>query len=105
VLSPKHLAIVRAALKYLDDEISPHGKEALFDYLDEAGRTLDPEIEDLKTARRKLDSVELNYLLVDSTGIVVESERLIPSSTDDELSFQSDLSLLATVLVPIQPSL
>ena len=102
MLTEKHLAVVRAALKYLDEEMSPHGKDALFDYLDETGRSLAPTVEDIKTARRIFDSVELNYLLVDSTGIVIESERLIPSSSDDEVSFQSDLSLLAAVLVPIQ---
>lgn len=102
MLTAKHLAVVRAALKYLDEEISPHGKDALFDYLDETGRNLDPAIEDIKMARRIFDSVELNYLLVDSTGIVIESERLIPALSGDEISFQSDLSLLAAVLVPNQ---
>ena len=102
MLTEKHLAVVRAALTYLDEEISPHGNDALFDYLDESGRNLDPAIEDVKTARRIFDSVELNHLLVDSTGIVIESERLIPASSDDEINFHSDLSLLAAVLVPIQ---
>ena len=102
MLTEKHLAVVRAALKYLDEEISPHGKNALRDYLDETGTGLDPAIEDIKTARGLFDSVELNYLLVDSTGIVIESERLIPASSGDEINFHSDLSLLAAVLVPIQ---
>lgn len=102
MLTEKHFAVVRAALTYLDEEISPHGKDALCEYLDETGKSLDPAIEDIKTARRIFDSVELSYLLVDSTGIVIESERLIPASSGDEISFQSDLSLLAAVLVPNQ---
>ena len=102
MLTEKHLAVVRAALMYLDEEISPHGKEALFDYLDGAGKILAPSIEDIKTARSFFDVIELNYLVVDSTGIVIESERLLPASSGNEISFQSDLSLLAAVLVPIQ---
>ena len=101
MLKQHHLAIVRAALKYLDEEISPHGTEVLLHYLDEQKEVSDATADHIKEARDFFDSVELNYALVDSLAVYIESERLIPALSNQELSFQSDLSLLATVLVKV----
>lgn len=102
MLTEKHLAAVRAALKFLDEEMSPSGSEALFHYLDEQGRASGVSIQGVKVARKYFDQVDLFYVLVDSAGVVVDSDRLIAASSKDELNFQSDLSLLASVLVPNQ---
>ena len=101
MLKQHHLAIVRAALKYLDEEISPHGTEVLLHYLDEQNEASNATGDHIAEARDFFDSVELNYALVDSLGIYIESERLIPALSNQELSFLSDLSLLATVLVKV----
>ena len=98
MLTEKHLAVVRAALKFLDEEMSPSGSETLFHYLD--GRVEDVSIEDVKVTRKRFGEVDLFYVLVDAACVVVDSERLIAASSPDELNFQSDLSLLASVLVP-----
>ena len=34
MLTERHLAVVRAALKFLDEEMSPSGPASLFHYLD-----------------------------------------------------------------------
>ena len=102
MLKQHHLAVVRAALKYLDEEISPHGTEVLLHYLDEQNKTSDATADHIVEARDFFDSVELNYALVDSLGIYIESEKLIPASCYQELSFQSDLSQLATVFVRVE---
>jgi hypothetical protein len=102
VLTEKHLAVVRAALKFLDEEMSPSGIDALFHYLDIEGRSIGVSLDDLHSARQFFESVDLSYVLVDSTGVAIESEQLIPASSNTELNFQSDLSLLASVLVPIR---
>lgn len=101
MLKQHHLAVVRAALKYLDEEISPHGTEVLIHYLDDQNEASDATADHIKEARDFFDSVELNYVLVDSLAVYIESERLIPALSNQELSFQSDLSLLATVLVKV----
>lgn len=101
MLKQHHLAVVRAALKYLDEEISPNGTEVLLHYLDEQNETSKVTADHIVEARDFFDSVELNYALVDSLGLYIESERLIPALSNQELSFQSDLSLLATVLVKV----
>ena len=102
MLTLKQLAVIRAALKFLDEEMSPSGPEALFHYLDDQGRTGEVSTHDIKAAREYLEQVGLFYVLIDSTGIVVDSKRLIAASSEDELNFQSDLSVLASVLVPAQ---
>ena len=102
MLKQLHLAVVRAALKYLDEEISPHGTEVLLHYLDEQSESANVTADHIAEARDFFDSVDLNYALVDSTGVFLESKLLIPAPPDGELSFQSDLSLLATVLVKVQ---
>ena len=102
MLKQHHLAVVRAALKYLDEEISPHGTEVLLHYLDEQNETSDATADHIVEARDFFDSVELNYAWVDSSGIYIESDRLIPAPTNSGQIFQSDLSLLATVLVKVQ---
>ena len=102
MLTLKHLAVVRAALKYLDEEMSPNGSEALFHYLDDQGRAGGVSTHDIKVAREYLEQVDLFYVLVDSAGLAVDSNRLIAASSEDEPNFQSDLSVLASVLLPIQ---
>ena len=100
MLTEKHLALVRAALKFFDEEMSPSGTNALLPYLDDQGKAANVDISDVAQTRNFFDSVDMGYVLVDSTGILVESQRLIPASPSVALNFQSDLSLLAVVLIP-----
>ena len=102
MLKQHHLAVVRAALKYTDEEISPHGIEILLPYLDEESKASNVTVEHIAETRAFFDNAELNYALVDSTGVMIESERLILASSSEDLNFQSDLSLLATVFIQVQ---
>ena len=101
MLTERHLAVVRAALQFLAEEMGPSGSEALFHYLCEQDRAAGISIDDINTARELFDQFDLFYVLVDPSGVVVDSNHLIAASSDDELNFQSDLSVLASVLVPI----
>ena len=102
MLKPHHLAVVRAALKYFDEEIGPHGTDGLLQYLDSQDDPSKVTTDHIVQARDFFDSVELNYAWVDSSGIYIESDRLMPTPTNSDQIFQSDLSLLATVLVEVQ---
>lgn len=68
MLTEKHLAVVRAALKFLDEEMSPSGSEALFHYLD--GQVDGVSIEDVKDARKLFGTLDLYYVLVDAACVV-----------------------------------
>ena len=93
---------MRAALKYFDEEIGPHGTDGLPQYLDSQDDPSKVTTDHIVQARDFFDSVELNYAWVDSSGIYIESDRLMPTPTNSDQIFQSDLSLLATVLVEVQ---
>ena len=101
MLTEKHLAVVRAALRYMDEEMSPSGSAAMYHYFDQRGKVCQPTIGDVADARKFFNAVELSYALVDASGLVIESERLVPASLDGEVSLQSDLSMIASVLVPV----
>ena len=100
MLTLKHLAVVRAALKYLDEEISPHGEDALSCYLDREGKLLNITVKHIAESRAFFGAVDLSYALVDSTGVAIESRTLFPAGSENSKPLRSDLSLIATVLVP-----
>ena len=100
MLTLKHLAVVRAALKFMDEEISPHGKGTLDHYLDRKSNFLDISVDHIAEARSFFESVDLNYALVDAAGVIIESKQLLPAKADSPQTLRSDLSLIATVLLP-----
>ena len=102
MLNTFHLAVIRAALKFLDEEISPNGNIALFPYMNQEDESLDVNVEHIKEARHFFNAVELNYALVDATGLLIESQRLLPATKKSSPNLRSDLSLIATVLVPTE---
>ena len=102
MLTLKHLAVVQAALKFLDEEISPSGNQALADYLKPENKTLGVTTNHITESLQFFESVDLNYALVDSAGVLIESKRLLPAGAETLETLRSDLSLIATVLVPIE---
>ena len=56
MLTNQHLQIIRAALQFFDEELSPHGPEAISDYVDGATP------ENVAATRRLLDEVTVRYV-------------------------------------------
>ena len=52
MLTEKHLAVVRAALRYMDEEMSPSGSKAMYHYFDQRGKVCQPTIGDVTDARK-----------------------------------------------------
>jgi len=98
LLTIKHLAVVQAALKFLDEEISPSGNKALADYLKPENKTLGVTTKHITESLQFFESVDLNYALV----VLIESKRLLPAGAETLETLRSDLSLIAIVLVPIE---
>ena len=65
LLTKRHLAVLRAALQYFDEELIPHGMEAMQPYFDQP---LDGELtsEDVQLLRRFLRTCKLRYARCDS---------------------------------------
>jgi len=65
LLTKRHLAVLRAALQYFDEELIPHGMEAMQPYFDQP---LDGELnnEEVQRLRAFLRNCKLRYACCDS---------------------------------------
>lgn len=57
MLTQRHLALIRAALQFFDDEMVPHGRKAIGPYLDVPlqRKVTSAEIQELRTYLRNVD--------------------------------------------------
>ena len=94
------LAIVRAALQYFDEEISPSGDDVLQHYLDDRGFELGLTVADIKPTRGAFDNAALFFATKKLDLNELDSVELIPASTPDDLSYFADRVQLVSVLAP-----
>jgi len=97
LLTKRHLAIIRAALLFFDEEMSPHSPDVARPYFEEP---LERELaaDEVGQLRELLRTVELRYLCCNRTGVTVPSQELLTF----ELALNVENSLndrLATVLL------
>ena len=65
MITDKHLAIIKAALTYFDEEFAAHG-EAFKSYLAEADRKLRIVSEDFRETRERISEVTLRQVMFDT---------------------------------------
>ena len=99
MLSETHLAIIRAALKYLDEEMSPHGNAILQNYLHRQDSGIDVVAGDIPVTRAIMEQAELFHALQNLQTGLLSSTRLTPASVATELVWHSDQSRLVSVLI------
>ena len=99
MLTEKDLAIVRAALLYLDEEISPSGNDTLQYYLDDRGIVLVLTVADIKPARETFENSDLFYAKKRRGLDELESVELVSATGENELTYMLDRTELASVLV------
>ena len=98
MLTSNDLAIVRAALQFLDEEFSPGDDELLKCYLDEVGLSAAVGTSHIKETRAKFGDAKL-YLAfkrVDQDELV--SNHLVRLPTSEERAYQADKQLPVAVL-------
>ena len=98
MLNRRHLAVLRAALQFFDEELGPHGSHAMRPYFAEP---LDEEISrsDLAQLRDMLRTCEIRYVCCDRAGTRVTHSGLYASSNIAQ-SFAADhVDRVATVLL------
>ena len=98
MITEKDLAVVRAALQFLDEEMSPSGYETLNHYLDDRGKQLGVTTADIKSTREKIETSKLFYARKALGLNELDSVELVPAWTEDELSYLSDRIELVSVL-------
>ena len=78
MLTQKHLALIRAALLFFDEENSPHGPPVIAKYVDE---TLDDELtaSDVAELRTLLQGCQLRYVCCDPTVTRLIGNRIYES--------------------------
>jgi hypothetical protein len=99
LLTRRHLAVLRAALQFFDEEIMPHGVRVMRPYFDEPlHRKLKPgELQKLRTFLR---GCELKYACYDPASGRLTSPKLSPPAEKTRLKTGDPASQIAVVLLP-----
>lgn len=99
MITEKHLAIVRAALTFWDEEMSMENESVYEHYLhsNDQGRKLTAN--DVADIRDYLNNVDLKVALLEKSSGTFDSDS--PFELTNELSFQADRQTPVAVLVPI----
>lgn len=98
MLTKSHLAVLRAALQYFDEELGPHGMDIMWPYFEEEPAVAWTSVE-IRELQRFLRDCELRYVgYVPATGEL--SSPFLSPSVDALLSSVTDPSIqVATVVL------
>lgn len=101
MLTKRHLAIIRAALLFFDEEMSPHDPDVARPYFEEP---LEEElaIGEVRQLQELLQTVELRYLCCEETEATVPSQELLTFEQVQNIPNLFDKHL-ATVLLTSRP--
>jgi hypothetical protein len=99
LLTKRHLAILRAALRYFDEEMSPHGPRVMRHYFDEPLQE-ELQTEEIPALRVFLQNCELRFARLDSTGTRLVSRKLWATMEEKNSSTAQQSRQVATVLLP-----
>ncbi|AMV19206.1 hypothetical protein [Planctomyces sp. SH-PL14] len=98
MLTSRDWAVLRAALMFFDEEMSPHGAEAYRPYLP---KRLRPELASAEVAdlRHRLSAARVRFLCCDSTATQAVSTRLFRQLSQAEAIATAAGGQVATILV------
>jgi hypothetical protein len=103
MLTASHLAVIRAALQFWDEEMSPHDPAIYEGYFDEPignGGWVKPAVTAL---RAQLSACRLCYIPYSLEGLSLASDQLFETPEAAQLAFPSGSAGIATVLIfPIE---
>ena len=100
MLTTRHLAVIRAALKFWDEEMSPHGTAAFTGYADEPIVGGELTSSDVTHVRKQLDRIELRYAVCDEDVTELIGGQLFETAEEAESAQHSRVERIVTVLVP-----
>ena len=100
MVTDKHLAVVRAALKFFVEEMGPHGN-SFESYLDDLGNPLEIRNPDLKDAQEQFLNLRSRQVMLDT-----ESNKLVMKqhfATDDAKDSPTPAKRIqyVTLLLPV----
>ncbi|MCA9124840.1 MAG: hypothetical protein H6822_24575 [Planctomycetaceae bacterium] len=100
MLTPRHLAVIRAALKYWDEEMSPHRAGSFAAYLDEPSLAGNLTSEDVTYARQQLANCTARYAACDEAATTLIGGQLFATIVEAERTSEAGSGRVVTVLVP-----
>jgi len=99
MLTPSHLAVLRAALQFGDEEMSPHDPAVAAAYFDEPtgdGQWIQPTVTYL---RSHLPTCQLRYAACSADGETLVSPQLFLTPEEARKAPPSETAAIATVLI------
>ncbi len=99
MLTRRHLAVLRAALQYFDEELMPHGIGAMRPYFDEP-LNVELKTPEMRELQKLLRDCELKYACYDPTSSQLTGSELSKSAEDARLITAHPASRIAVVLLP-----
>lgn len=99
ILTAKHLAVVRAALEYWNDEMGPHDPSIYTAYFDEPVESGDWIKEIVAELRTRLPTCRLRYVLCSPDGAKLVDQSFFETLNEIPQTFFTDLNLVATAVI------
>jgi len=99
MLNERDVAIIRAALTFLDDEFFPDQEQMFQHYLDDRGVQTGASTKHIKATRAKLSQAELYLAIKQMDRDELVSPRLFPLPSADEITYRSDREFPVAVIV------
>ncbi len=99
MLTRKHLAVLRAALQYFDEELMPHGMGAMRPYFDEP-LNVELKTPEIRELQKLLRDCELKYACYDPTSSQLTGSELSKSAEDARLMTADPACRVITILLP-----
>ena len=99
MLTAKHLAVLRAALMFWDEEMSPHDPAVAAPYLSEpigSGDWIKDTVADL---RNQLAACQIRYVLSSPDGSSLISDQMFDSLAQAKAAAVSDSALVAILIL------
>ena len=99
MLTHSHLAVIRAALQFWDEEMSPHDPAIYTGYFEEPigqGDWIKPAAQFL---RAQLSSCQLRYVACSSDGAALVSDQVFETLEEVQNAFPGGVVLIAPVLI------
>lgn len=99
MLTRSHLAVLRAALQFFDEELMPHGVGVMRPYFDEP-LNAKPTTSEIRELREFLRDCELQYACCDPASNRLTNSQLSESVEESRLLVADPASPIAVVLLP-----
>lgn len=99
MVNEKHLAIVRSALQYFDEELTPHGS-SFEQYLDEEATSLNIKNADIKLTRQAFSNLRPRQVMLDIESSKIVMKQHFASEDAAEGTTPAKQIKFATLLLP-----